>query len=145
MTAVSFRLTLAVLLAAGLTGCGAGSSSGPRTPAEIQDMRLQDVGELYRSYQETFKKPPKSLKDLLKVGDATAPVGHASIREKQVVVRWNVTLPDTAPEPTSPPSDEVLAYIKDVPEKGGAVLTVDRRIRRMTAEEFKAAKLAGKE
>jgi hypothetical protein len=108
-------------------------------------MRLQDVGELYRSYQETFKKPPKSPRDLLKVGDATAPIGHASIREKQVVVRWNVTLPDTAAEPTSPPSDEVLAYIKDVPEKGGAVMTVDRRIRRMTPEEFKGAKLAGTE
>ena len=48
-------------------------------------------------------------------------------------------------EPSSPESDEVLAYWKTVPEKGGPVLMLDRRLRRMTAEEFKAARLAGTE
>jgi hypothetical protein len=53
------------------------------------------------------------------------------------------TLLDTDVEPSSPPSDDVLAYWKTVPEMGGPVLMLDRRIRTMTAEEFKAARLAG--
>ena len=78
-------------------------------------------------------------------GDASAPLGYGSIRNGQVVVRWEATLPDTEVEPKSPPSDEVLAYLKDVPQQGGAVLMLDRRVRHMTAEEFKSAKLAGTE
>jgi hypothetical protein len=36
-----------------------------------------------------------------------------------------------------------LAHWKSVPDEGGPVLMRDRSIRTMTAEEFKAARLAG--
>ncbi len=88
--------------------------------------------------------PAKALKDLAAFGNAT-PSGFEAIRKGDVLVRYGATLPDTAEEPTSPASDEILAYAKDVPQQGGPVLTLDRRIRTMTADEFKAAKLAGKE
>ena len=58
-------------------------------------------------------------------------------------MRWEATLPDTEVEPSSPTSDEALAYWKTIPEKGGTVLMLDRRLRRMTAVEFKSARLAG--
>jgi len=77
--------------------------------------------------------------------DAGTRVAFGAIRSGQVVVRWQATLPDTEAEPTSPESDEVLAYWKAVPQEGGPVLMLDRRLRRMTAEEFKAARLAGTE
>jgi hypothetical protein len=134
-------LALAVL-AAPLSGCGS-SSTTPMTSTQMEDVRLRDVAELYREYQVSMKRPPASLKDLQTMGDAGAPTGFSAIRNGDVVVRWQATLPDTEPEPTSPRSVEVLAYTRDVPEKGGNVLMLDRRIRTMSAEEFKAAKLAG--
>jgi hypothetical protein len=109
----------------------------------MDDVKLREVGELYRLHQIMARKAPKSLKDFNAIGDADAPTAYGAIRSGQVVVRWDVTLPDTEPEPTSPPSDEVLAYLKAVPEQGGPVLMVDRRVRNMTPEEFKGAKLAG--
>lgn len=132
----------ALILCLALVGPGC-SAQGPLPKARIDDAKLRDVGELYRMHQVMARKPPKSLKDFNAIGDADAPLGYAAIRSGDVVVRWEVTLPDTEVEPTSPPSDEVLAYLKTVPEQGGNVLMVDRRIKAMTAEEFKSAKLAG--
>ena len=40
-------------------------------------------------------------------------------------------------------SHEVLAYEKKVPDSGGLVLMLDRTIKEMSREEFKAAKMAG--
>jgi hypothetical protein len=59
------------------------------------------------------------------------------------VVLWGATLPETGAEPTGATSDEVLAYLKPVPGSGGPVLTRDRRVRTMTAEEFRASPKAG--
>jgi hypothetical protein len=132
-------------LAVIISGCDGFLHQGPLTPTQMEDVRLQDVGELYRLYQMSTKKPPRSLRDLNRVGDAAGPTGYEAIRSGQVVVRWRATLPDTAAEPTSPPSDQVLAYVKNVPETGGPVLMLDRRIKHMTPEQFKVAKLAGPE
>ena len=125
-----------------LAGCGMGQQ-GPLTSSQFEEMKLRDVGELYRLHQIMAKKPPRSLKDFQMIGDADAPTGYGAVRSGEVVLRWQVTLPDTEVEPTTATSNEVLAYIKTVPEKGGPVLMLDRQIRQMTAEEFKEAKLAG--
>jgi hypothetical protein len=109
----------------------------------MEDMKLREVGELYRSYQEMAKKPPKKLSDFNSIGDAGARGAYSAIRSGEVVLRWQATLPDTDVEPSSPDSNEVLAYWKTVPEQGGPVLMLDRRLRRMTAEEFKSTRLAG--
>ena len=61
-----------------------------------------------------------------------------------VVLRYGAMLSDTKEEPGQTPSDELLAYESQVPEKGGRVLMLDRTIKTMTPEEFKVAKLAGK-
>jgi hypothetical protein len=124
-----------------LAGCG--PTNVPMPADRMGEVRLRDVADLYREYQASAKQPPKSLEDFRVLGDAAAPTAFSSIRSGQVVVRWEATLPDLDVEPTSPPSDLVLAYEKGVPEKGGLVLTLDRRIRTMTADEFKAARFAG--
>ena len=52
-------------------------------------------------------------------------------------------LTELGEEPGSVTSDKILAYEKDVPTKGGKVLTLDRRIKTLTAEEFTSAPKAG--
>ena len=51
-----------------------------------------------------------------------------------MLVYWGAGISDE-PEAAS----TVLAYHKDVPEKGGEVLMQNGKARKMTAEEFKAA------
>ena len=58
---------------------------------------------------------------------------------------WGAKLNDLTEEGTNDSPDEVLAYLKDVPEKGGLVLMKNRKIKSMTPEEFKAAPKAGTE
>jgi hypothetical protein len=122
--------------------CGCDSTGGVIAPDKMVEARLADVGELYRVYQLMHKSPPKSIKDFTK-GSAGTPSAYESIRSGAIIVRYGATLPDTSEEPTSGNSEEVLAYSKGVPEQGGPVLMLDRRIRTMTAEEFRSAKLAG--
>ena len=72
-----------------------------------------------------------------------SPTGVRAIETGDVIVRFGASLPDTGEEPGKGPDDEVLAYQKDVPASGGQVMMLNRTIRTMTPEEFKAAKLAG--
>jgi hypothetical protein len=124
-----------------IAGC-AGSADTPLTIEKLNDVKLRDVGDLYRIHQITNKKPPKSLKDFMALGNAT-PTAFEAIRSGEIIVRYGATLPDTEEEPKTTGATEVLAYQKEVPTQGGPVLMLDRSIRKMTAEEFKAAKLAG--
>lgn len=126
-------------------GCNGLSQSGPLSQTQMEDLKLREVGELYRLHQVMAHKPPRTLKDFNAVGAAGSRAAYGAIRSGEVVLRWQATLPDTDVEPSSPESDEVLAYWKTVPETGGPVLMLDRRVRQMTAEEFKAARLAGTE
>jgi hypothetical protein len=124
-------------------GCGGLSQEGPLSETQMEDLKLREVGALYRVHQLMSKKPPRSLKDFNTIGDAASPTAYGAIRSGEVVVRWQATLPDAEVEPSSPTSEDVLVYWKTVPEKGGPVLMLDRRLRRMTVEEFKSARLAG--
>ena len=73
---------------------------------------------------------------------AGTPSADDSVRSGSIVVQYRTPY-DTSEEPTSANSDEVLAYPKNVPQNGGQVLMHDRRIKTMTADEFRAASLAG--
>ena len=123
------------------TGCG--PSNKPLTPDEEGENTLVQVGEMYRSYQISAKKPPRKFSDLVSVR-AVSGNGYEAVRTGGVVLRYEATLPDTKEEPGDAVSDAVLAYQKQVPESGGKVLMLDRRVKTMTADEFKAAKKAGK-
>ncbi len=129
---------LAILTA----GCGA--SNKPLTPDEREDDTLVQVGDLCRYYQLAKKKAPEKLGDLASVM-SLAGNGYEALTSGKVVLRYGAMLTDTRDEPGEGDSDEILAYKKDVPENGGKVLMLNRSVKTVTAEEFKAAKKAGKE
>lgn len=141
MKSASIRsLFLVALLSIFATGCG--SKQGPPTPDQATFTKLNEFGELYRVYSLTYKKPPKTKADAAKVENAV-PSGLTSINNGDIIGFWGAELPDLGEEPGSATSDKILAYEKDVPTKGGNVLTLDRRVKKMTAEEFAAAPKAG--
>ena len=121
------------LLVAGCSG-----PNQPRTVDRVDQDNLIEVGELYRHYQFTKKKPPQQLSDFNTLRSMGAN-GYEALRTGSVVLRYNATLPDTDEETGQTDSNEVLAYEKQVPENGGYVLLLNRSIKKMTADEFKAA------
>ena len=66
------------------------------------------------------------------------PARLREVEAREIIVFYGVPLQDGA-------SDQVIAYEKQTPESGGRVLMQDgRTIKKMTADEFKAAPKAGK-
>jgi hypothetical protein len=126
-----------------LLTAGCGGSNKPLTPDQEDDSTLLQVGEMYRSYLISKNKPPEKFADLGSVR-AVSGNGYEAVRKGDIVLRYGATLPDNKEEPGGSPSDEVLAYQKQVPGSGGKVLMLNRTVKAMTADEFKAAKKAGK-
>ena len=125
------------LATATLVGCG--GTGLPTNPIEASDVTsLNEVGEAYRIYSITKKHPPRKIAELATV-EAAGGNGVASVKAGTILVEWGATLPSTGEEVGNGSSAEVLAYGKAVPEQGGHVLMLDRSVKKMTAEEFKAA------
>ncbi len=127
---------LAVVLVSALVtplGVGCGSNQGTNSPEMFDHGSLDEVGEIYRSTANRLKKPPKSLKDLA-IGKEQFLLGYNSVADGSVIVYWGV-------EPTAgdQPTDEILGYRANVPTEGGAVLLRNTMVKKLTAEEFKAA------
>jgi hypothetical protein len=111
-------------------GCGP-SAAGPESPEEL---KIMQISQLFHIYQRGQKPPPQGINDAESLRQVV-PAAVAAIRSKEYIVYWGVGVSD-GPEASS----TVLAYQKDVPEKGGEVLMQDGKATKMTAEEFKAAK-----
>ncbi|WP_165072928.1 hypothetical protein [Paludisphaera rhizosphaerae] len=123
-------IVAAALAAAVTPGCGP-PQSVTNAPEHYDMGSLDEVADLYNSAYNAKKKPPASIKDFVR-GDLFVG-GMNAIKKGEVVVYWGVT--PTPGEPTQ----EILAYKADVPEKGGYVLLKDLTTKAMTADEFKAA------
>lgn len=134
---------MAAILLGLSAGCGGGAA--PLSPGAPDDNTiLQAFAEDYRIYSIGKKHPPRKADDLKSLQIVALPTREA-IRNGDIVVYWGAELPDIKEEPGQSNAPEILAYGKDVPEKGGYVLHLDRTTSRMTPEEFKAApKAAGK-
>jgi hypothetical protein len=141
MNNTSFKFFAPIALALVIT-TGCGSSQTSPSPDTVSLTKLNEVGELYRVYSITYKKPPKSKAEVTKVENAV-PSGLTPINTGDIVIFWGAELSGLDEEPGSTTSDKILAYEKQVPASGGKVMTLDRRIRTMTAEEFAAAPKAG--
>src|SRR5205823_2650218 len=94
-----------------------------------------------RTISVTNNRPPKDMQELEQAGAASP--GGLGVDASNVVIFWGTALPDLSEEPGKVPSDKILAYEKKVPEQGGYVLMLDRTVKKMTPEEFRAAPKAG--
>lgn len=110
-----------------VVGCG-----GSGDTKALND--LKEIGLAYHEYHHEQKKPLEQPLDLaVKLSPATA----KKLGEGQYVVITKVDLSNAFKTPNL-----VLGYEKDAPAKGGAVLMIDGTVRKMTAQEFQAAKKA---
>ncbi len=103
----------------------------PSAQRGFAGLDLQNIAKLY-AVNALTGTPPKGVQDLR---DLDARTRHA-VEDGTYVVVWNVT--------GTGGTDPVVAYEKDVPEKGGMVATLNGAVTRMTPQEFKAAKAGGR-
>jgi len=118
-----------------LHGCGSQPVATP--PEERADvarrealMELNDLLQLRET--DTGGKPATRAADLAKY-DKLYAVAWPKVKDGHIIVLFGAPLDKEG-------SDKVLAYEKAVPESGGYVMMQDgTTIKKMTAEEFKAA------
>jgi len=134
----SAPLAAGLLALAALGGCGGASPQQVQQQESMEAIGLRSLGNAYRTISVANGRPPKGMAEVEQAA-AADPAGLAGINASNVVVVWGATLPDLSEEPGKVKSDKVLAYEKKVPEQGGYVLMLDRTVRPMTPEEFKAA------
>jgi hypothetical protein len=114
------------VLAVGCRGRNAGATQSP------QEIKLGQVHDMYRHYIKSQQKPPHQLSDLASTRyEGISPIAVAALKKGEIIVVWDVQGND---------SGTVLAYEKEVPTQGGAVMMADGTVRQMSADEFKAAK-----
>jgi hypothetical protein len=129
-----------LLLIGAVPGCG---PSGPENALgrTAEGQGLKNLGEMYRVASEDLKRPPKDIGELRKA-EGQVPGGFSSLGEQNVAIYFGAELPELSGKAAE--GDAILAYERPVPLQGGLVLMLDRSVRKMTPEEFKAAKKAGK-
>ncbi|SIN84024.1 hypothetical protein SAMN05444166_1211 [Singulisphaera sp. GP187] len=139
----SFLLATLLLPIGLVAGCSSEPAGVPVTQANQAEVALSDVGQMFRQYTFNHHKPPTKVVDFAPL-EAVNPIGLKALQDGDVIARSGVVIQDVDEGPATKDSpDEVIAYAKEVPTSGGPVLMHNRTIRQMTAEEFKAAKLAG--
>ena len=116
-----------------VAGCGGGGSSVPASGPELfYHTAMHEAGDLYRNVILDTQKPPTRVADFAKYENGF-PSGYREVKEGNIVVLWGAPLVESN-------STTVLAYEKAAPESGGHVVMQDTRtVKKMTAEEFKAA------
>jgi len=114
-----------------LAGCG----GPPETkPIESDEVGLREFAAIYRDFTRKNRRSPKSLKEVQVKGQGY-PNAMQMMKSGELVVLWGSPLAADGQG-----ADVVLAYLKTAPEQGGNVLMLDgKTIKKVTAEEFKAA------
>lgn len=140
------RHGIGFLVLAGAAASQLGCAPAPSPSSQLEDTAeyqgLKNLGEMYRLVSVELKRPPKSIAEL-RQAEKDVPGGFSMLGETNVGIYFGVELPEVSGKPQADASATVLAYERTAPLQGGLALFLDRSVRRVTVEEFKAAKKAG--
>ncbi len=97
---------------------------------------LKQLGLYYLNFATTGRSPSR-LEDLADL-KRDLPRVYQAVQDGVYVVYWNAQTAGAS-------SPTVLAYVHDVPTRGGVVLLLDGGVTNMTPQEFQAAPKAGRQ
>jgi len=118
----------------------AGCSSGQHKEIPAEYTILQDVNDLLHSAAGPTGRPPTKLADLDRFQNMNAR-GYAAVKAGDVVVLWGTPLKG---EGETGQNEQLVAYEKEVPTKGGYVLFSAGTVKKMSPDEFNATPKSGK-
>jgi hypothetical protein len=116
--------------------------AGGARAADVTANDLKQIGLAYHNFNDATNKAPAKAKDLAPYFENSKKLLNF-LESGQIVFLYNVRLQQIIGGGAGT-SNTVLAYVKDVPTKGGWVLMADASVKKMTADEFKKAPKAGK-
>lgn len=126
-------LRSAVVLAVAAFACGCGGDQ--LKTADQGKADLEDFAQFLKTIAADGKKPPTSMREFEPL-EPMAPMASASLRNGKMVYVWGAGLSDGG--------SAVVAYEKQAETEGGWVLVQDGTVKKMSADEFKAAPKAKK-
>jgi hypothetical protein len=116
-----------------------GSAAGPARADAATANDLKQIGLAYHNHLDATNKAPAKAEDLAPYFENDKRL-LGFLKNEDIVFFYNVTLVQM----TAGTSNTILAYVKDVPDKGGLVLMGDASVKKVSADEFKKATKAGK-
>jgi hypothetical protein len=132
--ALAVAVGSAMAFGAGCNSTGEVGTSSDSKADRVQEMSLAQLGELLHLREQDAGRPAEKAVDLAKYEKAF-PVAFGRVKAGEIVV---LAAPIEAAA-----TDQVLAYEKQAAESGGYVLLRDgTTVKKMTADEFKAAQKA---
>lgn len=129
MTRLTASALLVGLIASSLTGCGSSPGTAPVTDEQQARQGLDDLGNLLRAVADEKKRPPAKPADLEPYTSGFT-FATTAIQQKKIVYVWGTGLGS---------GSAVVAYDATAESAGGLVLLQDGTIKKMSADEFKAA------
>ena len=111
-----------------LVGCGPDTNTAPVPPSNKD--YLQELGDALKNMPPDIRKVPGKMSELDSI-EPLIPSAGVAIRNGLIIYVWGASYQAS--------STSIIAYEKSVPESGGFVLLQDGTVKKLTAEEFKAA------
>ncbi len=128
----SFRSTLILICCTMVIGCGGGGPAAGDPAAAQRKQELTEIHEMYVHFLKSQRAAPKQLSDLTKkTYEGSHPMGVETLKKGKYIFVFGVEDQN---------SGTLLAYEKDAPTNGGAVLMADGTVKFVNADEFKALK-----
>jgi hypothetical protein len=121
-----------VVLVILLAGCG-GAKKNAAGGADYQAM-LTELGEALKTTAADGNKPPSRLAEFERI-EPMAPTASPLVRSGELVYLWGAGY--------AAGGTKVVAFEKKAESEGGLVLLQDGSVKKMSAEELKAAAKAG--
>jgi hypothetical protein len=126
-------------IAFSVTGCSGKKDSPADRVKRSND--LKEIGLKYHEFCKIKGKAPEKAEDLI-FGEIDANAA-SQLKSGDIVFIYGVSSTELQNSEKGS-GGTILAYEKDVPEKGGLVLYGDANVQSITADEFKKATLAKK-
>ena len=134
MNAAAKLLALGLILTAGgLSGCSRSSTEHPAEPTATD--QLQQVAGMLRDYAGANNRGPSKVADLAPYQN-DYPFGYQAVQSGKIVVVWGGTMGGEGGGGRA----VVIAYEKNTPSEGGHVLLENGTVKKMSVDEFNAAK-----
>jgi hypothetical protein len=125
--------SLSIVFLATLLGCGGSGSSGPN--ADQGKLAMEEFAAMLKQLPHDKRQPPAKLSEFEAV-EPMAPTAAQLLKQNALVYQWGSGL--------KAGSLAIVLHEKKTETDGGWVLLQDGTIKKMTADEFKAAPKAGK-